>query len=564
MIKEEDIRLVRHLMAKGHLDKVRIEKFQRMMGGAEHKFTADVLIDSLGVSEDLVAEAISEDFNIPFLNLTESMVSLTDKQIKDSFLKKFNALPIIRSGIELTVVFTSPPYKEIVEAMRNETKAFIVPVTAKRSALLSVLNLGVDKKLNEYQILQSKFPLETIDLKSRPKEKVYEIFNSGKLPNVDLIVDELVMRAIKLGATDIYLEPMETELRVRLNIDGVLNHYLSLPKEMTETVCNVLRTRGSLKLFDKKKAQDGRYSSQYGNFLFDFRVNTLPTMEGERYAIRIIRKGQGIRDLKEIGFSGENLNHVRHLLTRPRGLLMIAGPSGSGVSTTAYACLDSLREDQKSIMTIENPVEFRLNFASQVEIDPDQKMDYATSMRAVLRQHPDVVFLGSIHEPAAGRAAAEAALTGNMVLSTVLASDALSVIPRLVNFDIPPSWLAPILNGVIYQQLARRICKYCKVQYKPTEHDLHDAGLSQLGEAITLFKGKGCENCGGDGHLGRIAIHEVLPIDEEIKDLIYNQASPVRLREAANRKGFESSRMDAAKKLMAGVISLDEYLRVLG
>jgi type II secretory ATPase GspE/PulE/Tfp pilus assembly ATPase PilB-like protein len=564
MIKEEDIRLVRRLMSKGHLDKVRIEKFQRMMGGTDQKNTADVLIDALGVSEDLVAEAISEDFNIPFLNLTESMVSLTDKQMKDSFLKKFNALPIIRSGIELTVVFTSPPYKEIVEAMRNETKAFIVPVTAKRSALLSVLNLGVDKKLNEYQVLQSKFALETIDLKSRPKEKVYEVFNSGKLPNVDLIVDELVMRAIKIGATDIYLEPMESEFRVRLNIDGVLNHYLSLPKEMTETICNVLRTRGSLKLFDKKKAQDGRYSSQYGSFSFDFRVNTLPTMEGERYAIRIIRKGQGILDLKEIGFSGENLNHVRHLLNKPRGLLMIAGPSGSGVSTTAYACLASLREEQKSIMTIENPVEFRLNFASQVEIDPEQKMDYAASMRAVLRQHPNVIFLGSIHEPAAGHAAAEAALTGNMVISTVLASDALSVIPRLVNFDIPPSWLAPILNGVIYQHLARRICKYCKVQYKPSEHELHDAGLSQLGDAITLFKGTGCENCSGDGHMGRIAIHEVLPIDEEIKDLIYNEASPVRLREAANRKGFESIRMDAAKKLMAGVISLDEYLRVLG
>lgn len=564
MIKEEDIRLVRHLMAKGHLDKVRIEKFQRLMGGTEPRNTADILIDSLSVSEELVAGAIAEDFNIPLLNLTESMISLSDKQIKDSFLKKFNALPIIRSGIELTVAFTSPPYKDAVEAMRNETKAFIVPVVTKRSAMLSVLNLGVDKKLNEYQILQSKFPLETIDLRTRPKEKVYEVYNSGKLPNVDLIVDELVMRAIKLGATDIFLEPLESEFKVRLNIDGVLNHFMSLPKEMTETVCNVLRTRGSLKLFDKKKAQDGRYTSQYGNFIFDFRVNTLPTMEGERYAIRIIRKGQGILDLKEIGFSGENFNHVRYLLQRPRGLLMIAGPSGSGVSTTAYACLASLREGQKGIMTIENPVEFRLNFASQVEIDPEQKMDYANSMRAVLRQHPDVIFLGSIHEPAAGHAAAEAALTGNMVISTILASDALSVIPRLVHFDIPSSWLAPILNGVIYQHLARRICKYCKVQYKPSEHELHDAGLSQLGDAITLFKGKGCENCSGDGHLGRIAIHEVLAIDEELKDLIYNQASPVRLREAANKKGFESIRVDAAKKLMAGVIALDEYLRVIG
>jgi type IV pilus assembly protein PilB len=564
MLKDEDVKLVRSLMSKGQIDKTRIEKFQRMMTGAEHKNCVDILIDSLGVSEEVIASSIAEDFNIPFLNLTESMVSFTDKQLKESMLKKFNALPIIRSGIELTVAFTAPPYKDAVETMRNETKAFIVPVVVRRSALLAVLNLGVDKKLNEYQVLQSKYPLETIDLHSRPKEKVYEVFNSGKLPNIDLIVDELIVRAIKLGATDIFLEPMETEFRVRLNLDGVLNHYLSLPKEMTETICNVLRTRGSLKLFDKKKAQDGRFNNQYGNFIFDFRVNTLPTMEGERYAIRIIRKGQGILDIQEIGFSGENLDRVRQLLTRPRGLMMIAGPSGSGVSTTAYACLSTLRDAQKSIMTIENPVEFRLNFASQVEIDPEQKMDYANSMRAVLRQHPDVIFLGSIHEPAAGHAAAEAALTGNMVISTILASDALSVIPRLVNFDIPSSWLAPILNGVVYQHLARRICKYCKTPYQPTDRELHTAGLSQLGETVTLFKGKGCDNCAGDGHLGRTAIHEVLLIDEELKDLIYNQASPVRLRESAARKGFESIRMDAAKKLMSGIISLEEYLRVVG
>ena len=564
MLRDEDVQLVHRLLSKGHLDKQRIEKFQRTMTGPENKSTTDVLIDILGVKEDVVATAISEGFTIPLLELSESMISFSDKQVKDTFLKKFNALPIIRSGVELTVAFTTPPYKDVIEAMRNESKAFVAPVIVKRSLFLSALNLGIDKRLNAYQTLQSKFPLESIDLHTRSKEKVYEAFNSGKLPTIDLIVDELVMRAIKLGATDIFLEPMETELRVRLSIDGVLNHFLSMPKEMIETVTNVLRTRGSLKLFDKKKAQDGRYTSQYGSFTFDFRVNTLPTMEGERYAIRIIRKGQSILNMNEIGFSDENIELVRHLLNRPRGLLIIAGPSGSGVSTTAYACLSSLKDAQKSIMTIENPVEFRLNFASQVEIDPEQKMDYATSMRAVLKQHPDVIFLGSINESTAGNAAAEASLTGNMVISTVLASDALSVIPRLVSFGIPLTWLAPILNGVIFQHLARRICKYCKTSYKPTEHELHVAGLSQLGATVTLFKGKGCEYCGGDGYLGRIAIHEVLVVDEELKDHIYNQSSPVRLREAATKNGLESLRFDAAKKLMAGVISLDEYLRVIG
>ncbi len=564
MMKEEDVRLARFLLNKGSLDKVKLEKFQRLLGAPDAKPCDVSLIELLGVKEDIVAAAISQEFNIPFISLNASMVTLPDQQLKDDFQKKYNALPIIRSGIEMTVVFTSPPYKDFIESMKKETKAFIIPVVALRSAYQSVVESGTDKKLEEYQVLQSKFQLETIDLHSRPKEKVYEIVHANRLPNADIVADEIMIRAIKMGATDVYLEPSEKEFRVQFGIDGVLHHLASLPRELAEPLCNVLRTRGSLNMFDKKKAQDGRYTTQYGNFLFDLRVNTLPTVEGERFAIRISRKGMGIIDIEDIGFSHENLALVNHLLNRPRGLLIVAGPSGSGKTTTTYACLTGLRGSQKNMMTVENPVEFRLDFASQVEVDPDQKMDYASAMRAILRQHPDVIFLGEIRDSETGIAAAEAALTGTMVISTMLASDALSAIPRMINFDIQPSWLAPTLNGVIYQQLARRVCRNCKQSYKPTEQMLTAAGLHQLDGSVTLFRGKGCDVCGGDGHFGRTSIHEVLVIDEELRDLIYSQASPVKLKETAAKKGFESLRFDAAKKLMAGIISLEEYVRVIG
>jgi type II secretory ATPase GspE/PulE/Tfp pilus assembly ATPase PilB-like protein len=245
-------------------------------------------------------------------------------------------------------------------------------------------------------------------------------------------------------------------------------------------------------------------------------------------------------------------------------LLVIAGPSSSGKTTTVYGCLNELRDSQKNIITVENPIEYRLEFASQVQVDVDQKLDYATSMRAVLRQHPDLIFLGEVRDADAGIAAAEAALTGTMVVTTLLSSDALSSVPRMSHFGIPPSWLAPTLNGIIYQQLVRKICKHCRESYKPTKHMLSAAGLTQLEDSIVLFRGRGCDVCGGDGHLGRTAIHEVLVVDEEMKDLIYHQASPVKVKEAAAKKGFESIRFDAVKKLVSGVISLDEYLRVLG
>jgi type IV pilus assembly protein PilB len=564
MIREEDIRLARFLFGKGYIDKVRMEKFQRAMGDPAAKNSADVLIDSVGVNEEVVAQGISEEFKIPFVNLSPSIISLTDLVQKEKYLTKYNALPIIRHGVELTVVFVTPPYKDVIEAMKRDDKTFIVPVVAKRSAFDSIVTRQAVEEVDEYKKLQSKFQLEVLDQKSRGKEKVYEVYRSGKVPNADILLDEIFIRAIKHGASDVYFEPAQNEFRVRYNVDGVIEHAVSLPKELIEAMSNVMRARGSLNVFDKKKAQDGIFTTKYGTFTFDMRVSTLPTIEGERFSVRIIRKATRVLDVHDLGFSTENIVNVRNLLKRTRGLLIIAGPSMGGKTTTLYGILNELRESQKNIVTLENPIEFHLDFASQLQIESDEKTDFASSIRSVMRQHPDIIVFAEISDTDSGAAAAEAALTGTMVMTTILASDALSAIPRLVNLGISHSWLASVLNGIIFQQLVRRICKNCRESYKPTKHALTVAGLQQLEDSIMLYRGKGCEACDGDGYLGRTAIHEVLLIDDEIKDLIFNQASPTKLREAAVKKGFESLRFDSAKKLVSGIISLEEYMRILG
>jgi len=565
MIKEEDIRLARFLLGKGYIDKTRMDKFQRVMSEPTPKSCIEVLVDGIGVHEEIIAQAISEEFKIPLINLAPSIVTITDPGQKERYLKKYNALPIIRSGVELTVAFINPPYKDVLESMKREEKTFIVPVVAKRAAFDSVVTKQpVVEDVEDYKKLVSKFQLEALDMRSRGKEKVYELYRSGKFPNADVLVDEIFIRAIKHGATDVYFDPTEHEFRVRYNIDGVLEHAVSLPKEMTEPMTNVMRARGSLNVFDKKKAQDGVFSAHYGSHTFDMRVSTLPTVEGERFSIRVLKKTTRIFDIHELGFSAENIVLVRHLLKRQRGLLVIAGPSTGGKTTTMYGILNELRDSQKNIITVENPVEYHLDFVSQMQVDVDQSLDYAASIRAVIRQHPELIVFAEIRDAEAGTAAAEAALTGTMVMTTILSSDALSALPRLINLGIPPSWLASTLNGIIYQQLVRRICKYCRESYKPTKHMLNAAGLQQLEDSIVLYRGKGCDICGGDGHLGRTAIHEVLVADEEVKDLIFHQASPLKLKEAAVKKGFETLRFDAAKKLVSGIISLEEYLRILG
>jgi len=564
MIKDEDVRISRFLYSKGYIDKLKLDKFNRLMGEANAKQCIETLADGIGVNDEVIAAAISEEFKIPFVNLSSSIITLNNPALKEEFLTKYHALPIIRSGVELTVAFVNPPYKDVLDEMRRDAKVFVVPVAVKRSALDFITKKVHVEQEDEFQQIPSKFQLDTLDIRKRTKEKITELFGSGKLPNADVVVDEIIVTAIKNGATDIFFEPMESEFRVRFNIDSVLEHAISLPKELTESLCNVMRSRGSLNMFEKKKAQDGRYSAKYGKFQFDMRVNTLPTVEGERFSIRILKKNNRAVEINDIGFSSENLSLVRYLLARPSGLLVIAGPSSSGKTTTVYGLMNELKDSQKNIITVENPVEYRLEFASQVQVDVDQKLDYASSMRAVLRQQPDLIFLGEIRDAEAGSAAAEAALTGIMVVTTILSGDAMSCIPRMTNFGIPPSWLAPTLNGIIYQQLVRKICSHCRESYKPTKHMLNTAGLNQLEDSIMLYRGVGCEVCGGDGYLGRTTIHEILVVDEELKDLVFHQASPIKLKEAATKKGFETIRFDAVKKLVSGVISLEEYLRVLG
>jgi len=564
MIRDEDRRLALYLYKKGYIDKVRMEAFLRAINEPGVKHCADVLIDNFGVHEDVVAEAIAEEFKIPLINLTPAIVTLNDPVQREEYFKKYHSFPIIRSGVELTVVFVDPPYKNVLDAMKWNEKRFIVPVVAKRSAFNAVALKQPAEIVDEYGKLPSKFQIETLDLRSKGKEKVYELLRSGKVPNADLLVDEILIRAIKRGATDVYFEPTENEFRVRYYIDGIMEHGISLPKELMEPMCNVMRARGSLNVFDKRKAQDGLFMAQYGTMTFNMRVSTLPTVFGERFSIRMLRKTNRSLDIDELGFTPENLLLVRHLLKRQRGLLVLVGPSASGKTTTMYGLLNELRSSSKNIITIEDPIEYHFEFASQVQIDVGQKLDYATSIRSVMRHSPDVVVLGEIRDAETGAAAAEAALTGTLVMTTMLASDTLSSIPRMENLGIRHAWLANTLNGIIYQQLVRRICKYCRESYTPTRRMLQAASLGQLEGSIVLYRGRGCEMCGGDGYLGRTAIHEVLVVDQNIKDLLFRQESPVKILEAATKKGFETLRFDAAKKLVSGIISLEEYLRVVG
>jgi len=417
--------------------------------------------------------------------------------------------------------------------------------------------------IEEFKNIPSKVPLEQFDVGAFSKDKIRDLFRTGKVPTAEVMVDEVLLRAVKAGATDIHFEPTDTELRIRLGSEGVLKRLVTLPKDVAENLASVLKTKGSLNAFEKKKPQEGRFSFNIGTHQFDIRVSTVPVLSGERIALRILEKNTRVANLEELGFSSDNLLKIRKLIRRPNGLFLVAGPSSSGKSTTIYAAVNDIQTPEKNILTVENPIEYKLDYASQVPASSDKSLTFVDALRAILRQNPNIIMLGEIRDAETGVVAAEAALTGNLVLSTILSSDAIGGIFRLISLGVPTYWIASTLVGVVYQQLVRKICPSCKEEYKPDETE-KASFISLISDQTKFFHGKGCEKCDGSGYAGRTAVHEILIINDQIRDLIYQNASILKIKDAARASGFENIFHDAIRKVNDGTTTITELYRALG
>ena len=407
--------------------------------------------------------------------------------------------------------------------------------------------------------------LEQIDVGTLSKDKIRELFRAGKLPTSESIVEEIFQRATKIGATDLHFEPIEGELRIRIGHEGILKRLVSLPPDMTDSITSILKTRATLNQFEKKKPQEGRFSATYQGESYDFRVSLIPVLSGERAEVRLLRKTKKIARLEELGYGRHALEQIQSLLLSPKGLILFTGPSGSGKTTSVYAAANAVETPEKCIITVEDPVEYRLPFASQVQLPADRSFNFADALRAILRQNPNVILVGEIRDAETGAVAAEAALTGNLVLSTMLSTDAIGVIPRLLNLGIQPFWLASTMSGVVYQELIRKVCPDCKHEVKPKEEELAEIKpFLQQGVEYFFCEGKGCPTCDGTGYQGRTVISEVISISLQFRDLILQGASILKMRQEASDCGFQGIRVDAAEKVAMGLTSVSEFVRVLG
>jgi type IV pilus assembly protein PilB len=528
---------------------------------AREKGLAHALVSIFKLDENAVADALCKVFGAGKMSIASEIETAPEQLLTDEEIRQFRVLPVFLIGLELTIAFTDPPGKELTVQLQRLTGYRVLPVFTTLSdfdAALKKYHGAIDR----LQALNSTLPLEKYDIGTAKTRESGGLGFGKTEPTIAQLMDEILLRAAKAGASDIHIEPTDTELMIRFRVDGILHRVVSLPMSHHPGMVSVIKSKAGMDMFERAHPQDGRLTLEFADRVFDVRVNSLPLLNGEKVVLRLLGKTSMMIDLDNLGFSRKNLALFRSLLQLPNGVILVTGPTGSGKTTTLYSALNEIKGITTNITTVENPVEYKLALINQVQIAPEQGLTFAATLRAILRQDPNIILVGEIRDAETGMIATEAALTGHLVLSTLHTNDAIGAISRMINLGIASFWVSASVIGVVSQRLVRKICVRCKQEYTPDKETLTSLGLLGVPEGTTLFRGKGCSFCSGTGYKGRIAIHEVFIITEQMRDIIYGEVTTSKLRQLAIDNNFHDMYFDGLQKALAGITSVQEVQRV--
>jgi len=537
---------------------------------------------------------LSQQDIIPVVNLAEreidpKLLSLIPIKV----LKKHTVVPINRRGSTITVATSDPSNIFAADELKFITGYNIELVVAQKDdieRLLGIVNLNPmlagagTKGLEPKDDSDPNYDAEGhADAASDLEMDDFHSLISGAVDDVEVIeteddddlstdvdapiiklVNSVLLKAIQMRVSDIHVEPYEKSVRVRYRLDGVLKKVMSLPAQIKNQVLSRLKIMAHLDIAEKRLPQDGRIRLKISKTqMMDFRVSSLPTIYGEKIVLRLLDKSNLQLDMTKLGFDGEKLDEFREAINQPWGMVLVTGPTGSGKTTTLYSALVELNTEFTNIITAEDPVEYNLNGINQVQMSENIGLTFASALRSFLRQDPDVILVGEIRDFETAEIAIKAALTGHLVLSTLHTNDAPSTINRMVNMGVEPFLVSSAVNLILAQRLARKICPKCKKPVDTQSAILEKMGLSIAEiQSIQQFSGEGCDNCSQSGCRGRVALYEVMSLNQELKDMIVFGASTTELKEKAIEAGMDSLRMAGLKKLRVGDISLEEVLRV--
>lgn len=519
------------------------------------------------VAEGDLVRAKSTLYNIPFLDLettpsSPEALSLLPQQVA----QRFNVFPVsIDKNLKnLNLAMADPLDLTAIGFVEQKTGYHVKPFAAQPSKIEELITTA-------YSTTLAKEVTEALK-EVAPEERHVQVVDSGRTgvvreEKVSEIVKQILSFAVKSRASDIHIEPQEKSTRIRYRIDGILQEKLTTPKELHDALVSRIKILSGMKIDEKRVPQDGRFNFSAENEEVDLRVSTLPTTWGEKVVIRLLKKTGGIPDLTELGLRGRAMKNLEDAIVRPHGIILITGPTGSGKTTTLYSIIQRINTPKINIMTLEDPIEYKIAGVNQVQVNPGAGLTFASGLRSFLRQDPNVILVGEIRDQETADLAVQASLTGHLVFSTLHTTNASGALPRMLDMGAEPYLLASSITAIMAQRVLRKIHEACKIEYTPDEKIVMEmkknlGNLWKPSPNIKFSKGQGCADCGNTGYFGRIGIFEVLPVSEKISRLILERSSSNEIEEVARQEGMITMKQDGYMKVIDGITTIEEVLRV--
>ena len=519
------------------------------------------------VPEEVITSAVAEALGLQYADslggypVSHEFVS----KVPIAFARRHSIVALAGENGVLPVAISDlaqrPQLQMLSQILNKEVQAIFAP----RDEIIRTINAAYQQQSSQAQRVIEQLDSAGVMAELQQAGANEDLLDVASRAPVIKLVNLMLFEAVKRRASDVHVQPYEDKLIVRFRVDGVLHDVFEPPKALQEEILSRIKVMGQMNIAERRLAQDGRATVEVGDRIVDLRIATLPTCFGERAVIRLLDKSIRLYELGELGMPDNVLDVFRRLIHMDHGIVLVTGPTGSGKSTTLYAALKEIDAREMNVVTLEDPIEYRLDGISQTQVSDKKGMTFAGGLRSVLRQDPDIIMVGEIRDGETAQMAIQSALTGHLVFSTLHTNDAAGAVARMLDLGVEPYLLASSLLGVMAQRLVRQICPACRSPYRPSDHDIRLWGIDrQEADAGSFFKGTGCENCLATGYRERRGVFELLTVDEAIRELILQRATASRLKSAAGRNGMTTLRIDAVAKATQGITTMDEAARVTG
>jgi general secretion pathway protein E len=553
-------RLLGEILVESGLSAERLKKaldLQKKRGGR----IGTLLIRLSYVTEEEVLRALGAQLGLPVLSDFGDIDRELALKLPITYAKKAVVLPLRRENGTVIAATAEPLILTTVDDLRILFGADVALSLAPTEKILDTVNRLHSEDMNKAEDTVQEMEEDDLSFLAAELEEPTDLLEVTDDAPIIRLVNSLLSQAIRERASDIHIEPFEKDVIARFRIDGILYNILTIQKRYQASIASRVKIMSGLNIAEKRLPQDGGMRIKIGGKDVDIRVSIVPTAFGERIVLRLLYRESALLPLEQIGFSGDYLDQFNDLITRPHGIILVTGPTGSGKTTTLYASLSKINSPDKNIITIEDPIEYQLKGIGQIQVNAKIQLTFAAGLRSVLRQDPDVILVGEIRDSETAEIAIQAALTGHLVFSTLHTNDAAGAVTRLIDMKIEPFLISSSVMAILAQRLVRVLCKECREPYEITPAEIAELEFKTAAGAMA-YRAKGCETCFNTGYLGRKAIYELLIVDDDIRQLIMKNTDAATIKAAAMQKGMRTLRQDGANNVLKGITSVDEVVRV--